>query len=196
MRQKSNSNDLSSEKFVKGIRQATRKRYSAEEKIRIVLDGLAASTRSPSCAAAKASPRPLHSWSKESLEAGKRRLAGDTTWTVPHAHATRATTRGGSRANSFARRHRFWAMAASVNSNWAPRGPRNLQTAKSQDELQVSKQRLDALALGLIRPCPMAGASAPVRSPIRRVAPDGPRPRRHVATLDVGHFPSKRTIGP
>ena len=40
MRQKSNSNDLSSEEIVKGIRRATRKRYSAEEKIRIVLDGL------------------------------------------------------------------------------------------------------------------------------------------------------------
>ena len=40
MRQKSNSNALSSEEMVKGIRRATRKRYSAEEKIRIVLDGL------------------------------------------------------------------------------------------------------------------------------------------------------------
>ena len=33
-------NDLSSEQVIKGIRRATRKRYSAEEKIRIVLDGL------------------------------------------------------------------------------------------------------------------------------------------------------------
>ena len=40
MRQKSNSDTLSSEQIVKGIRRATRKRYSAEEKIRIVLDGL------------------------------------------------------------------------------------------------------------------------------------------------------------
>ena len=40
MRQKSHSTDLSSEELVKGIRRATRKRYSAEEKIRIVLDGL------------------------------------------------------------------------------------------------------------------------------------------------------------
>ena len=36
MRQKSHSTDLSSEELVKGIRRATRKRYSAEEKIRIV----------------------------------------------------------------------------------------------------------------------------------------------------------------
>ena len=40
MRQKSNVNTQSSEDIVKGIRRATRKRYSAEEKIRIVLDGL------------------------------------------------------------------------------------------------------------------------------------------------------------
>jgi hypothetical protein len=40
MRQKSHSTNLSSEEVVKGIRRATRKRYSAEEKIRIVLDGL------------------------------------------------------------------------------------------------------------------------------------------------------------
>jgi transposase-like protein len=40
VRQKSHSKDLSSEQIVKGIRRATRKRYSAEEKIRIVLDGL------------------------------------------------------------------------------------------------------------------------------------------------------------
>ena len=40
MRQKSDSTDLSSEEIVKGIRRATRKRYSAEDKIRIVLDGI------------------------------------------------------------------------------------------------------------------------------------------------------------
>ena len=40
MRQKSHSTDLSSEEIVKDIRRATRKQYSAEEKIRIVLDGL------------------------------------------------------------------------------------------------------------------------------------------------------------
>ena len=40
MRRKSHATDLSSEEIVKDIRRATRKRYSAEEKIRIVLDGL------------------------------------------------------------------------------------------------------------------------------------------------------------
>ena len=40
MRQKSERPELSSERIVKNIRRATRKRHSAEEKIRIVLDGL------------------------------------------------------------------------------------------------------------------------------------------------------------
>ena len=40
MRQKSGTGNSPSERLVKGIRRATRKQYSAEEKIRIVLDGL------------------------------------------------------------------------------------------------------------------------------------------------------------
>ena len=40
MRRKSHANDLSSEEIVKDIRRAARKQYSAEEKIRIVLEGL------------------------------------------------------------------------------------------------------------------------------------------------------------
>ena len=40
MRQKFHSNEISSQQIVKGIRRVTRERYSAEEKIRIVLDGL------------------------------------------------------------------------------------------------------------------------------------------------------------
>lgn len=49
---------------VKGIRRATRKLHSSEEKIRIVCPTTAQSL--------------YYSWSKEFLEAGKKRLAGDT----------------------------------------------------------------------------------------------------------------------
>jgi hypothetical protein len=45
------------EQVVKEIRRATRRQFSAEEKIRIVLSGLAARTASPSCAAARGSSR-------------------------------------------------------------------------------------------------------------------------------------------
>ena len=40
MRQKSGTRESSSERLVKNIRRVTRKQYSSEEKIRIVLDGL------------------------------------------------------------------------------------------------------------------------------------------------------------
>ena len=79
MRQKANSNALSSEEMVKGIRRATRKRYSAEEKIRIVLDGLRGeSSIAELCRREGIAEGLYYSWSKEFLEAGKRRLAGDT----------------------------------------------------------------------------------------------------------------------
>ena len=79
MRQKSHSNALSSEEMVKGIRRATRKRYSAEEKIRIVLDGLRGEhSISELCRREGIAEGLYYSWSKEFLEAGKRRLAGDT----------------------------------------------------------------------------------------------------------------------
>ena len=79
MRQKSHSTDLSSEELVKGIRRATRKRYSAEEKIRIVLDGLRGEhSIAELCRREGIAEGLYYSWSKEFLEAGKRRLAGDT----------------------------------------------------------------------------------------------------------------------
>jgi transposase len=79
MREKSNTTTSPSERLVKNIRRATRKHYSAEEKIRIVLDGL----RGESSIAELCRPEGIaeglyYSWSKEFLEAGKRRLAGDT----------------------------------------------------------------------------------------------------------------------
>ena len=79
MRQKSHSTDLSSKEVVKGTRRATRKRYSAEEKIRIVLDGLRGEhSIAELCRREGIAEGLYYSWSKEFLEAGKRRLAGDT----------------------------------------------------------------------------------------------------------------------
>ena len=76
MRQKSNS---SSETLVCNIRRATRKHHAAEEKIRIVLDGLRGETSiAELCRREGIAESMYYSWSKEFLEAGKRRLAGDT----------------------------------------------------------------------------------------------------------------------
>ena len=79
MRQKSVHDELPSERIVKNIRRATRKHYSAEEKIRIVLDGLRGeSSVAELCRREGIAESLYYTWSKEFLEAGKRRLAGDT----------------------------------------------------------------------------------------------------------------------
>ena len=68
-----------SEQVVKDIRRATRKQYSAEEKIRIVLDGLRGEySIAELCRREGIAESLYYSWSKEFLEAGKRRLNGDT----------------------------------------------------------------------------------------------------------------------
>ena len=79
MRQNIRTRGTSSEKTVKDIRRATRKQYSAEEKIRIVLDGLRGEeTVAELCRQEGIAQSLYYSWSKEFLEAGKKRLAGDT----------------------------------------------------------------------------------------------------------------------
>ena len=79
MRQKSGTRASSSERLVKNIRRVTRKQYSSEEKIRIVLDGLRGEfSIAGLCRREGIAESLYYSWSKEFLEAGKRRLAGDT----------------------------------------------------------------------------------------------------------------------
>ena len=79
MRQKSGPRKAPSEKLVKDIRRATRKRHSSEEKIRIVLDGLRGEDSIAELCRREGIAQSLYySWSKEFLEAGKKRLAGDT----------------------------------------------------------------------------------------------------------------------
>jgi transposase len=79
MSQKSLNPKPSSERLVKDIRRATRKHYSAEDRIRIVLDGLRGEHSIAELCRREAIAESLYySWSKEFLEAGKRRLAGDT----------------------------------------------------------------------------------------------------------------------
>ena len=79
MRQKSSTAPVSSENLVRDIRRATRKHHAAEEKIRIVLDGLRGETSiAELCRREGIAESMYYSWSKEFLEAGKKRLAGDT----------------------------------------------------------------------------------------------------------------------
>jgi len=79
MRQKSVSTKSPAEKAVRDIRRKTRKQYSAEEKIRIILDGLRGEESVAALCRREGIAESLYySWSKEFLEAGKKRLAGDT----------------------------------------------------------------------------------------------------------------------
>ena len=74
------------EKAVRDIRRATRKVHGAEEKIRIVLAGLRGEDSIAELCRREGIAQSLYySWSKEFLEAGKKRLAGDT---ARHATST------------------------------------------------------------------------------------------------------------
>ena len=69
----------SAEVVLKDIRRATRRQFSAEEKIRIVLEGLRGEDSiAELCRREGIASSMYYGWSKEFLEAGKRRLAGDT----------------------------------------------------------------------------------------------------------------------
>ena len=79
MRQKSAQSNGLVEKAVRDIRRKTRRRHSMEEKIRIVLEGLRGEESiALLCRRESIAESLYYSWSKEFLEAGKRRLAGDT----------------------------------------------------------------------------------------------------------------------
>ena len=79
MRPKHLSAKKPAEQFVKDIRRATRRHFSAEDKIRIVLDGLRGEDSIAELCRKEGIAQSLYyTWSKEFMEAGKRRLAGDT----------------------------------------------------------------------------------------------------------------------
>ena len=67
------------EATVREIRRRTRKKYSAEEKVRIVLEGLRGEEKiAELCRREGIHQNMYYKWSKEFLEAGKQRLVGDT----------------------------------------------------------------------------------------------------------------------
>ena len=79
MRRKKDHQKDRAEKPVREIRSATRRRFSAEEKIWIVLAGLRGADRMAElCWRERINQNLYYRGSKEFLEAGKKRLAGDT----------------------------------------------------------------------------------------------------------------------
>ena len=78
MRQKLAGRPSLSEDVIKDIKRKTRKQCSAEEKIRIVLDGLRGEDSIAELWRREGIAQGLYyKWSKDFMEAGKRRLAGD-----------------------------------------------------------------------------------------------------------------------
>ena len=79
MRPKKPTSKQPAQALVKDIRRQTRRQFSAEEKIRIVLEGLRGDDSIAELCRREGIAQSLYyTWSKEFMEAGKRRLAGDT----------------------------------------------------------------------------------------------------------------------
>ena len=79
MSPRSSSAKKPAEQVIKDIRRTTRRHFSAEDKIRIVLDGLRGEDSIAELCRKEGIAQSLYyTWSKEFIEAGKRRLAGDT----------------------------------------------------------------------------------------------------------------------
>ena len=79
MRQKTERHQEAADRTIKDIRRQTRRRFSAEDKIRIVLSGLKGEDSiAELCRQEGIDQNQYYSWSIEFLEAGKKRLAGDT----------------------------------------------------------------------------------------------------------------------
>ena len=79
MKQASGPARRPAEAVIKDIRRATRRQFSAEEKIRIVLEGLRGEDSiAKLCRREGIATSMYYGWSKDFLEAGKRRLADDT----------------------------------------------------------------------------------------------------------------------
>jgi len=79
MRHKSGTRVSGSEKMIRTIKRKTRRQYSAEEKIRIVLDGLRGEDSiAELCRREGLAESMYYKWSKEFMEAGKDRLRGNT----------------------------------------------------------------------------------------------------------------------
>ena len=76
------------ENFIKDIRRNTRRIFSSEQKIQIVMEALRAEMSvAELCRKYSINESQFYKWNKEFLEAGKKRLAGDTTREAPRSRA-------------------------------------------------------------------------------------------------------------
>ncbi len=74
-----NKKNKSAESYVRDGKRRTRRKFSTEEKIRIVIEGLRGEQSVASLCRREEISQPLYyKWSKDFMEAGKKRLKGDT----------------------------------------------------------------------------------------------------------------------
>ena len=98
MRSKMETHSDEAEKRVRDIRRATRRQFSAEEKVRIVIAGLRGEDRvAELCRKEGINQNLYYRWSKDFLEAGKKRLAGRY-----HARSDQRRSKGPARGDSSA----------------------------------------------------------------------------------------------
>ena len=107
MKQKPTGRPSSSDQIIRDIKRKTRKQYGAEEKIRIVLDGLRGEDSIAELCRREGIAQSLYyKWSKDFMEAGKKRLAGDIVRAGQHERSDRPASRsprsqrGGCRTNA------------------------------------------------------------------------------------------------
>lgn len=68
------------QQFIKRVRRVSRRQFSAEEKVRVVLEGFRREVRvSDLCRREGINPNVYYAWLKDFMEAGKLRLQADTT---------------------------------------------------------------------------------------------------------------------
>ncbi len=146
MRRKNQRITDDADRVVKDIKRQTRRRFSAEEKIRIVLAGLRGDESiAELCRQEGIAQSQYYSWSKEFMEAGKKRLSGDTGRQatsgevedrfVNHGRHSAPTGHSGPSVASrrrprFQRRHNLVTIAKDLRAVWKCR----LQSAKKRSE--------------------------------------------------------------
>ena len=140
------------EQVVKDIRRATRRHFSAEDKIRIVLEGLRGDDSIAELCRKEGIAQSLYyTWSKEFMEAGKRRLAGDT--------ARAATTGEVQDLRREARALKECVADLSLSSRWTSRRWTR-ETASSSPTFERAARRHSS---SWMQP-PDRNTTAPVRS--------------------------------
>jgi transposase len=133
-RQKSVPEKGPATQVVKDIRRATRRHFSAEDKIRIVLEGLRGEESiAELCRREGIVQNPYYRWSKEFLEAGKRRLAGDTVRAATSDEVKDLRREAAERSRGRADlENRLLTTASRITSSTGARASLNLSRSLSQ----------------------------------------------------------------